>query len=83
MNINEYIIYPTYENKYLVGKVIETYPDYQDNNGIDMPGGYDVKVVFLFNWDENIEEKYVGNGAIVIKATKDTWKYKIIRHCLK
>ncbi len=39
--------------------------------------------LFLFNWRENIKEKYFSDGAIVIKTTKEKWKYDIIRYCLK
>ena len=82
MNTSEYIIYPGY-GEYLVGKVTETYPSYRDDCGVDMPGGYKISVVFLFNWRENIKEKYFSDGAIVIKTTKEKWKYDIIRYCLK
>jgi len=90
MNIGQYIIYPNTRyignervgKEYLVGEVIETWSDYQDSNNIEMPGGFKVKIIFLFHMDIVRKVKGFSNGAVVIETTKDEWRHDIIKDLL-
>jgi hypothetical protein len=81
LKLGDYVIYTRFGTDFKVGPVTKIFPERRGSDGIDMPGGYEFNLEFVFGIEITGGDKtqQLSEMADVIITTKEEWPKEVIK----